>query len=137
LEDVATVLLEFTSGVHACLHMGYLLPGAGPRNDTYFGLRGTLGTATWPSPGEGELRIESVAPAWQVAPVRTFQMAIAPRPFYANQWGYQFVAEFIRAVRGGGQALVGVEDAYRVLQTIDAAYESSRTGRRVQLVSGS
>ena len=26
---MATVALEFANGVHACLHMGYLLPGVG------------------------------------------------------------------------------------------------------------
>lgn len=133
LEDVATVVLEFNNGVHACLHMGYLLPDAGPRNDTFFGLRGTLGTAAWPAPDAGELTITSAAPAWQSAPVRTFQMAITPRPVYADQWGYQFVEEFIRAVREGGQPLVSAEDAHCVLQIIDAAYESSRSGRRVEL----
>ena len=71
LEDVATVALEFDNGVHACLHMGYLLPGVGSRNDTYFGLRGTLGTAAWPSPGAGEFTVSSALPAWQGAPVRT------------------------------------------------------------------
>ncbi len=133
LEDVATVALEFENGVHACLHMGYLLPGVGPRNDTCFSLRGTLGTATWPSPGDGEFTVASALPAWQGAPVRTFRMEVAPRPVYADEWGYQFVAAFVRAVRENGRPLVSAKDARRVLQTIEAAYESSRTGRRVQL----
>ena len=133
LEDVATVALEFDNGVHACLHMGYLLPGVGPGNDTCFSLRGTLGAATWPSPGDGEFTVASALPAWQGAPVRTFRMEVAPRPVYADEWGYQFVAAFVRAVRENGRPLVSAEDARRVLQTIDAAYESSRTGRRVQL----
>jgi predicted dehydrogenase len=133
LEDVATVALEFTNGVHACLHMGYLLPGVGPRNDTFFGLRGTLGTATWQPTNTGELIVNSIAPAWQAAPVRTYHLEVAKRPVYADEWGYQFVAEFIRAIRHGGQTSVSIEDAYRVMQVIDAAYESSRSGRRVEL----
>ena len=60
-------------------------------------------------------------------------MEIAPRPVYADEWGYQFVAAFVQAVRENGQPLVSAEDARRVLQIIDAAYESSRTGRRVLL----
>jgi len=131
LEDVATVALEFTNGVHAMLHMGYLLPSVGPRNDLYFALRGTLGAATWPL--TGDFTIASTAPTWQSAPVRTMHLEPAPRAVYADQWGYAFVAAFVHAVRSGGKPVVSLEDGYRILQIIDAAYESSRTGRRVVL----
>ena len=138
LEDVATVALEYTNRVHACLHMGYLLSAAGPRNDTYIGVRGELGAATWSPAGAGNLTVSSTA---QNAPERTIKMQLAPRPVYADQWGYEFVADFVRAVRHndstGGQntakAVVSIEDAYQILQIIDAAYESSQTGRRVVL----
>jgi predicted dehydrogenase len=131
LEDVATVALEFANGAHACLHMGYLLPGVGLRNDLHFAVRGTTGFVSWPL--AGEFTISSATPAWHSAPVRTIQMELAPRPVYADQWGYEFVAEFIHAVRNGERASVSIEDGYRVLQLIDAAYESSRTGRRIEL----
>ena len=133
IEDVATVALEFANGVHACLHMGYLLPGVGPRNDTYFGLRGTLGTATWQPTGSGELTVASTAPGWETAPIRHFSMEVIERPVYANQWGYDFVVEFIRAIRQGGQTTVSIDFALSVMQIIDAAYESSRTVRRIEL----
>ena len=135
LEDVATVALEFDNGTHACLHMGYLLSGAGPRNDTYFGLRGTLGDATWQPTSEGNLTVNGVAPGWESAPERQFSVKIAQRPVYADQWGYEFVAEFIRTIRRGGKTTVSIHDAYRVMQVIDASYESSRTGRRIELSS--
>ena len=135
LEDVATVALEFDNGVHACLHMGYLLSGAGPRNDTYFGLRGTLGAATWQPTGEGDFTLTSIAPGWGTAPERQFSVKIAQRPVYADQWGYEFVAEFIHAIRQGGKTTVSIHDAYRMMQIIDASYESSRTGRRIELAS--
>ncbi len=133
LEEVATVALEFENGVHACLHMGYLLPGVGPRNDTYFGLRGTLGTVTWPSSGEGEITVVSATPDWAAAPTRTLRMTLTPRPVYADQWGYEFAAAFIRAIREGSRPPVNIDDAYQVLRIIDASYESSRSGRRVEL----
>ena len=133
LEDVATVALEFDNGVHACLHMGYLLSGAGPRNDTYFGLRGTHGAATWQPTGEGNFTVNSIAPGWEAAPERQFSMEITKRPVYADQWGYEFVAEFVRAISQGGKTTVSIHDAYRVMQIIDASYESSRTGRRIEL----
>ncbi|NJN46714.1 MAG: hypothetical protein HC808_09795 [Candidatus Competibacteraceae bacterium] len=128
---MATVALEFANGVHACLHMGYLLAGAGPRNDMHFAVRGTLGSASWPL--AGEFTVNSAAPGWESAPTRTVQFELASRPVYADQWGYEFVAEFIHAVRNNTRATVSIEDGYRVLQIIDAAYESSRTGRRIAL----
>ena len=133
VEDAATVALEYANGVHACLHMGYLLSGAGPRNDTYMGVRGTLGAATWSPVGDGELTVSSAAPTWQGAPERAFNMQLAPRLVYAEQWGYEFVADFVRAVREGGEAVVSIEDAHHILQIVDAAYEASQTGRRVVL----
>lgn len=135
LEDVATVALEFGNSVHACLHMGYLLPGVGPSNDTYFALRGTLGTISWTPSGTGEMTVVSAAPAWESASVRLSRMEIASRPVYADQWGYEFVAQFIRAIRQKGQVPVSINDAFQVLQIIDACYESSRKGRRVDLTS--
>ncbi|MBX3012642.1 MAG: Gfo/Idh/MocA family oxidoreductase [Caldilineaceae bacterium] len=131
LEDVATVALEFTNGVHAVLHMGYLLAGAGPRNDLYFALRGSLGAATWPL--TGEFTVASTAPAWQSEPVRHQQLPLPARPVYADQWGYDFVAAFIDAIQQGGQPVVGLEAGYHVLQIIDAAYESSRSGQRIMI----
>jgi len=133
LEDVATVLLEFSNGVHALLHMGYLLSGAGVRNDMNFILRGQAGAISWPL--TDELTVSSATPAWQNAPVRTFRIEPAPRAVYADQWGYDFVADFIHAIRSGARPPVSIDDGYRVLQIIDAAYESSRTGRRIDLLS--
>ena len=131
LEDVVTVLLEFNTGAHAALHMGYLLSGAGARNDSNFVLRGSQGAVTWPL--TGEFTIASATSAWQSAPERTIRLYEAARPVYADQWGYDFVADFTHTIRTGGQPLVTIEDGYRILQIIDAAYESSRTGRRVEL----
>lgn len=133
VEDVATVALEYANGVHACLHMGYLLTAAGPRNDTCMAVRGHLGAATWEEVGGGRLTVNSAAAAWQGAPQRAFNFAPAPRPVYAEQWGFEFVTDFVRAVREGGRAVVSIEDARQILQVFDAAYESSRTGRRVEL----
>ena len=62
-------------------------------------------------------------------------MEIAKRPVYADQWGFEFVTEFVRAIRQGGKTTVNIHDAYRVMQIIDASYESSRTGHRIELSS--
>ncbi len=111
--------------------MGYLLAGVGLRNDLHFALRGTMGSITWPL--TGEFTVASAAPAWQGAPVRTLHLDPAPRAVYADQWGYEFVAGFVQAIRTQSRPLVSVEDGYEVLQIINAAYESSSIGRRVEL----
>ena len=133
VEDAATVALAYENGVHACLHMGYLLSGAGPRNDTFMAVRGQLGAATWGPVGDGLLTVYSAAPAWQGAPERQFNMPVPPRPVYADQFGFEYVADFVRAVREGGKPVVSIDDAHHLLQIFDAAYESSRTGRRVDI----
>lgn len=132
LEDVATVALEFNNGVHALLHMGYLLAGAGARNDLNFILRGQRGAIHWPL--TGEITVSSTTPAWQSAPVRTFHLEPAPRPVYADQWGYAFVADFIQTIHSGERPLVSIEDGYQLLRIIEAAYEASRTGQRIALL---
>ena len=135
LEDVATVALEFNNGVHACLHMGYLLPGVGARNDTYFGLRGTLGTAMWEPTGPAEFTVASVAPGWESAPERQFRMELTKRSVYADQWGFDFVSAFIQSICQGTPSPISIDDAYRIMQIIDAAYEPARSGRRIELAT--
>lgn len=132
MEDVATVALELDNGSHACLHMGYLLPGVGPGNDIHWSLRGTLGTIDWPYL-EPEITVASATPAWEAAPIRTTRMDLTLRDVYQNQWGYEYVVAFIQAIRDGSPPLVSIDDAYKMLQVIDASYESSRTGRRIDL----
>ncbi len=133
LEDVSTVAMQFRGGLHASLHMGYLLPLVGPRDDASVIMRGTEGTMTWRPTGEAEVTVVSASPAWRSAPLRTFRLDLARRPVYADEWGYQFVAAFVRAVREGRQPSVSGEDGLRFLEIVDAAYESCRSGRRVDL----
>lgn len=133
VEDAATVALEYANGVHACLHMGYLLSGAGGRNDTFMAVRGQLGAATWAPVGDSLLTVDSAAPQWQEAPERRFNMPSAVRAAFQEQWGFAYVTDFLRLVREGGKPVVSIEDAHHFLQIFDAAYESSRTGRRVEL----
>ena len=111
---------------------GLSLERAGPRNDTFMAVRGQLGAATWGPVGDGLLSVYSSAPAWQGAPERQFNMPVPPRPVYADQFGYEYVADFVRTVREGGKPVVSIDDAHHLLQIFDAAYESS-TGRRVDI----
>lgn len=134
LEDVSTVAMEFSNGIHGSLRNGFLLQAVGPRDDISIVLRGTLGHITW-RPSEGpEMTVISAAPEWATAPVRKIKMQPAERPVYAGESGFQFVSAFINAVRTGSPVAVTLEDGLRVLEIIDASYESAREGRRVDML---
>jgi predicted dehydrogenase len=119
---------------------GYLLPRSqsgysGASYDSFIGIRGTLGRIAW-NPFEREatgLQVESVAPGWEAAPGRVLRYEFAKSDAYGGSFGLRFVQDFVRAAQSGGAPPVTGEDALRVMRVIEAAYESSRTGRRVDL----
>lgn len=57
-------------------------------------------------------------------------------PIFEEAWNYGFpqeVQQFVDAVRDGGEPLCRGEDGRAVLEILFAAYESARTGRRIDL----
>jgi predicted dehydrogenase len=139
VEDVATLSLRLSSGALATLHAGYLIAGGpagylGGTYDQYFGLRGTLGRL-WTPPGADEpaLVLESLAPGWDHARRHTFAYSLPQSEAYAGIFGMDFLRGFFRAALEGGQPPVTGEDALKVLQIIEAAYQSSATGRTITL----
>ena len=51
-------------------------------------------------------------------------------------WYHSWIERFIEDVRAGRPGVLTMDDALYVLQSIDAAYESARTGRRVEVQYG-
>ena len=51
-------------------------------------------------------------------------------------WFHNWIRRFVDDVRAGVPGVLTVEDALYVLQSIDAAYESANTGRRVEVQYG-
>jgi predicted dehydrogenase len=142
VEDVAILSLRFRSGAVGSLHAGYMLAlsGSGYHNkagyDTYGGFSGQLGRITWSSPSSPiKITAESIHPAWASAPQRVFDMPPAESPAYGGVSGENFMRGFIRAAQGEGEAWTSGVDALQVARVIDAAYESSRTGRRIEIVT--
>lgn len=140
VEDVATLSFQLQSGALGSLHTGYILAlsGGGYHNkqgyDNYFAINGRLGRLYWSGSGAPtEFYAESVHPAWAGAPQRTFRYQLAQSPAYLGVYGEQFVREFIHAVQGQGTVPASGEDALQVARIVDAAYESSESGRRVQI----
>lgn len=141
VEDTAVLALRFQSGAVGALHAGYMLAlsGGGYFNragyDNHFSVNGQLGRLHWSSSGPpASIYVESTHPAWAGAPQRTFHYTYAESPAYGGVYGQQFIAAFIHAAQEGCPALTTGEDALQVARIVDAAYESNRTGRRVELV---
>ncbi|MEM7134001.1 MAG: Gfo/Idh/MocA family oxidoreductase [Chloroflexota bacterium] len=140
VEDAATLSMRLQSGAVASLHAGYMLAlsGSGYHNksgyDTYTGINGRLGRITWTSSGQPtEISVETTHPAWAGAPQRTFHYEYGVSPAYGGVYGEQFLREFILAAQGDGVAPTSGDDALNVARVVDAAYESSRTGNRIEL----
>lgn len=140
VEDIATLSMRLKSGAVASLHAGYILAlsGAGYHNkagyDTYTGINGRLGRITWSATGQPtEINVETTHPDWAGAPQRSYQYEYGVSPAYGGVYGEQFMREFILAAQGNGVTPATGADALQVARVVDAAYQSSRTGRRIDL----
>jgi predicted dehydrogenase len=140
VEDVAVLALRFRSGAVGSLHMAYALAlrGGGYHNpagyDSYTSFYGRGGRVYW-SHGDSRLRAESTHPAWAGAPTRVFDFTLPASPSYSGVHGEAFVRDFIRSIDQGSSPPASGRDALQVARIVDAAYESSRGGRRVEIVS--
>lgn len=140
VEDVATLSLRFRSGAVGSLHTGYVLAlsGSGYHNkqgyDIYAGFNGQAGRLYWnPKDAPFALRAESTLEAWRSAPERAFTYTVAESAAYGGAYGEAFLSDFIRATLGQGAVPAAGRDALQVARIVDAAYESSRTGRRIEI----
>jgi predicted dehydrogenase len=139
LEDVALCAFEFENGAMGGLHAGYLLPREWG-DDSALVYRGEDGWADWApmsSNGAQVLRARSMLPAWSSSPERSHVTTLAPKQGYGNTvWMFDWLRQFVDDVRHDREPALTVDDALTVLRTIDAAYESARTGRRIELGAG-
>jgi predicted dehydrogenase len=140
VEDVAALTLRFESGAVGTLHTGYMLAlsGGGYHNkagyDAYVAVNGRTGRLFWSTDGRPDsLYVETEHPDWAGAPRRTFEYELADSDSYLGVVGEEFVRSFIAAAQDGRPAPASGSDALQVARVIDAAYQSSRTGRRVRV----
>ena len=137
LEDVAICAFEYENGAFGSMHAGYL-QSAGGGYDTALVYRGTDGEADWTPIGAPRLTVKSVSPEWSGSPEKTFDYEIASGPpgYASSAWMFGWLQGFIYDVQAGREPPLTIKDALHVLQSIDASYESGRTGKRVEVKYG-
>lgn len=140
VEDVAVLSLRFRSGALGSLHVGYTMALKGARYgdtasyDSYVGFNGQKGRMHWSTNFiPVTLHAESAHEAWASAPQRTFDYTLGQSPAYGAVWGEHFMRDFLKAAQGEGKPPTCGADALRVARIVEAAYESSRTGRRIEI----
>jgi predicted dehydrogenase len=140
VEDVATLSLRFRSGAVGSLQCGYVLAlsGGGYHNktgyDVYCGFNGRAGRIHWRSTGAPtHLEAESTHPDWAGAPQRAYAYELATSPAYLGVVGEQFVRDFIGSIQEDRAIPASGADALQVARVVDAAYESSRRGVRIEV----
>ncbi|WP_114578997.1 Gfo/Idh/MocA family protein [Saliphagus sp. LR7] len=140
IEDGATVQMETCSGAQGTLQLGYYLRAAsGLRGDAAAGpdiepmhIYGMDGSAVVASDG-ATVRLGADVPEWDSAPTRTLLFEEPATPGYGGQAGLDYINALFEVCRGNDNELVAtIGDELRVLQLLDAAYESAKTNEWVE-----
>lgn len=127
VEDVASVALRFAGGAVATIHHAYALPARGYRSR--LALRGLDGSIELGL--EEEVVLLTAGDDGFVHEERT-TFEVPAVPGYGAS-GRAAVRDLLDAIRGGREPVANGEALVRALEVVDAAYESTRTGRRVRL----
>lgn len=140
VEDAACMTMKFSQGTIGTFHAGYLLPisesgYSGATYDTYISIKGSHGRLSWTPTAKGDptLFVESGIDAWAAAPQQKFAYKFAHSEAYGGVYGLEFIKNFVKSALTGKEPPNTGYDALRVLEIIEAAYESSETGRRIDI----
>ena len=138
VEDPAVVAMRFSDGVIASLHAGYHLVGsekgyAGAAYDSFLALRGTEGYVRMPLSKEEGYSLMSIAPGWRSAGLRHETFELPESPAYGGVVGEEFMRQFLEASRTGKPAMAPIEAMVHVMEIIEAALRSARTGKTVSI----
>ena len=130
VEDTALLVMKFGSGALGTLHAGYLLPGGGPGlgYDNFLAMRGVDGYVRVDSTQGEQYSLYSVAPGWAAGGLRERKFVYPEVSAYRD-----ITRDSLRASRTGAPAPAPIEAMVHVLEVIEAALESSETGRAVRI----
>lgn len=136
MEDGGVAMLELEEGGLATFIGGYWLPRWS--GESHWCLRGAHRWVHWdptrPRTG-GVLEIHGPKPQWH-AMEETFTVPADSTRGYGGANGLALVREWLQQIAAGGQCRNTASSLLATLELIDAIYESSRSGRRVQCSIG-
>ncbi len=138
VEDTAFLAVRFAGGAMGTLHSGYHMAGPMPKrmggsNDSFVAVRGTRGYARVDATRGDAYGLYSDVPGWASGGYSEKVFSLPDSPAYGGAAGEDFMLEHMEASRSGGKAPTSIDDAVHVLEVIDAAVESSTTGRLVKI----
>ncbi len=139
VDDTVALALRFHSGAVGTFHAGYTLAysGAGYVNlagyDSYLGVNGRAGRIVWPDLNP-RLLVET-PPGPGQSPARELTFSPPASNSYGGGGGEVFFRQFLVAIQGRGLPPTTLADALRTARVIEAAEESSRTGRFIRVAS--
>ncbi len=128
VEDTAAVSLRFDNGMIGSLHCTYAIDKM--PHQLFFGLRGSDGWLRWDYMG-GEIEVRSARADWSAGVTQVLRFETDDVGGYEMGDGVAVLRRFVESIREDRPAAMSPIDALRILEIIDAAHESSRTGRRV------
>jgi predicted dehydrogenase len=136
IEDNSFALLTFSRGTVLSLDISYTVPDSFPYGrDLYLALRGTEGVLSWSPSFEGlkeSLFVCSDGPEFAPATRRRIDFELEPQPGYAGPSTVPFLSDLAESIRTGKPPAITGEDGLRVLEVVEAIYESAETGRAVR-----
>lgn len=129
VEDVISMSVRYAGGAIGSVHYAYVLPRAGA-NDGYIAFRGTAGsikiqsngTVTWFGPGNRE----------EPHATETFSYELGKSQGY-GPLASAGIRDWLEAIEQDRQPLANYAQLVAVLNVIDAAYASAKSGERVRV----
>lgn len=132
IEDNSFAHLQFSKGMIIALDVSYTVPDSFPfGRDLYIGLRGTKGTLSWAPAYEGSKDVVFVcsdAEGFAGACKRELVFELDKVAGYSGYMGQAYVDDFARAIIEDTKPYIDVADSVKVLDIVEAIYESDRQG---------
>ena len=146
VEDTALVVFRMAGGAMGTLHAGYLMAGPGKNpDDSQIALRGSRGylqvplATPWSPRGfDGDqsglaYSMWSEAPGWETGGTRHSTFDVPHSEVYGGVMAERLFSDFLKAARDGSPAPSPIESSVHMLEVVEAAKESSKTGRTVKV----
>jgi predicted dehydrogenase len=132
VEDVAEIGLKFVNGAMGGVHVNYFQRPPVHRLE----IVGTDGTLRWDN-ADGNLQLYKMPASFgsfsDTPPAPVMETFSPPEGFERNELFVAQTRHFLDVVRGESEPVCSLEDGELALRLALAAYESQRTGRRVDI----